>query len=63
MCYSLYLVHWPVVALIGHAFDLIGVTNPAAILLVTVPCCIAVSVLIAWMFHRLVERRFWNPRV
>lgn len=63
MCYSLYLVHWPLVAIIAHSFDLLGVTSPAAILLITVPCCVAATLLIAWIFHRLAERRFWNPRI
>lgn len=63
MCYSLYLVHWPIVLLIGHTFDLLGITSPAAILLVTVPVCVAVTLPIAWFFHRLVERRFWNRRI
>lgn len=63
MCYSLYLVHWPTVLLIGHTFDLLGITSPAAILFVTVPVCVAVTLLIAWVFHRLVERRFWNRRI
>lgn len=63
MCYSLYLVHWPLVAVIGNVLESLGVTGPTAILLITVPICVAVTVLVAWGFHRLVERRFWNPRI
>lgn len=63
MCYSLYLVHWPLVAVVGRAFDSLGVTSPAGILFITVPCCVAVTLPVAWAFHRLVERRFWNPRI
>ena len=62
-CYSLYLVHWPVVVLIGHAFNALGMTNATAILLITVPCCLATSLLLAAVFHTWVERRFWNPRI
>jgi peptidoglycan/LPS O-acetylase OafA/YrhL len=60
MCYSLYLVHWPVVMLVGRGFDVIGLTSPAAILLITVPACVAVSVILARVFHIYIERRFLN---
>jgi peptidoglycan/LPS O-acetylase OafA/YrhL len=60
MCYSLYLVHWPVVTVVGHLFDVLGVKHPAAVLGVTVPACVAVAVSVAWLFHVLVERRFMN---
>jgi peptidoglycan/LPS O-acetylase OafA/YrhL len=63
MCYSLYLVHWPVVVIIAHTFNLWGITNPVGILFITVPCCAAVAIMVARIFHLLVERRFWNPRI
>jgi peptidoglycan/LPS O-acetylase OafA/YrhL len=63
MCYSLYLLHWPIVAMIGHAFVSRGITNPAGVLFITVPCCIVATLPVAWVFHRLVERRFWNQRI
>jgi peptidoglycan/LPS O-acetylase OafA/YrhL len=60
MCYSLYLVHWPVVTVVGWLFDSLGVNSPAAILLVTVPACVAGAVGLARGFHLLIERRFLN---
>jgi peptidoglycan/LPS O-acetylase OafA/YrhL len=60
MCYSLYLVHWPTVTIIGHMLDLLGITNPVASLLITVPCCVGTTVLLGRAFHLLIERKFWN---
>lgn len=62
MCYSLYLVHWPVVRLVGHAFDSSGADTPMGILLLRIPCCVGVTILLGSLFHRFIERRFWNPR-
>ena len=61
MCYSLYLVHWPVVTVASWAFSRLGLRNPFAILFLGVPFCLAVSVSLARLFHKLIERRFWNP--
>ena len=63
MCYSLYLVHWPVVKLASHAAYALGVRSAGATLILTVPVCIALSAGIAWVFHRLVERQFLNTPV
>ena len=60
MCYSMYLVHWPTVTIIGHILDLVGVTNPLASLLITVPCCVGATILLGRAFHLLIERKFWN---
>lgn len=60
MCYSLYLVHWPVTKALSHALALAGVVTPAWTLIITVPACIAASILAAWPFHLIVERRFLN---
>jgi peptidoglycan/LPS O-acetylase OafA/YrhL len=60
MCYSLYLVHWPVSKLISHVFFDLGVTGVWGTLAVTMPVAIAASVGVAWGFHRLVERQFLN---
>lgn len=60
MCYSLYLVHWPVTKAVSHALALAGIVTPAQTLAITVPACIAASILAAWPFHLLVERRFLN---
>jgi peptidoglycan/LPS O-acetylase OafA/YrhL len=62
MCYSLYLVHGPIcVALSTVLFDA-GLRSPTATVLVTVPLCIAASVLAGWLFHIAVERRFLNSQ-
>ena len=61
MCYSLYLVHWPVVKALSHALYWAGVHGPRATLLVTTPLCLVCSIGAGWVFHRLVERRFLNP--
>jgi peptidoglycan/LPS O-acetylase OafA/YrhL len=61
MCYSLYLIHWPVVTIVSYAFNRLGLSNPAAILLFGVLCCLAAAIGLARLFHILVERRFWNP--
>jgi peptidoglycan/LPS O-acetylase OafA/YrhL len=63
MCYSLYLVHWPIVKGLSHGLRLLGLTTPAATLLVVVPVCLSASVLVAWVFHQLVERHFLNRPV
>ena len=60
MCYSLYLIHWPVTKLISHIFSLSNVKSPLLTFTVTVPICIAASILSAWMFHLYVERKFLN---
>jgi peptidoglycan/LPS O-acetylase OafA/YrhL len=60
ICYSLYLVHWPVVKAVGHGLYLLGVRGDTATVLITVPVGVAASVLLAWGFFRLCERRFLN---
>ncbi len=58
MCYSLYLVHLPVVKVISHGLFLTGVTSIWATMCITVPLCIGFSLICGWCFHVLVERRF-----
>jgi peptidoglycan/LPS O-acetylase OafA/YrhL len=60
MCYSLYLIHWPVTKATSHLLLNAGIDTPARTLLVTVPVCIAVSIAAAWPFQVLVERRYLN---
>jgi peptidoglycan/LPS O-acetylase OafA/YrhL len=60
MCYSLYLIHWPITKSISHIFFNLGVSSVWGTLLVTIPVSMAVSVAAAWVFHLLVERRFLN---
>jgi peptidoglycan/LPS O-acetylase OafA/YrhL len=61
MCYSLYLIHWPIAEVIGLGCFLLGVHSLVATLLITVPLTMATSIAAAWLFHRLVERHFLNP--
>ena len=60
MCYSLYLIHWPVTKFISHLSFILGVNSAVSILALTVPCCIASSIAVGWFFHLHVERRFLN---
>lgn len=61
MCYSLYLVHWPVVTLVGWAFNQLGLSNPLIVFGAGLGCCLSVAIGVARVFHWTVERRFWNP--
>ena len=63
MCYSLYLVHWPVVKPISNALWRGGIDTGALTLLVTIPVCAACSIAAARLFHLTVERRFLNAPV
>ena len=61
MCYSLYLVHWPIVLMVGWAFGQLGFQNEFLIFFLGLACCLGVAIGLARLFHRLIERRFWNP--
>ncbi|HEV2393274.1 MAG TPA: acyltransferase [Verrucomicrobiae bacterium] len=61
MCYSLYLIHWPVVTVVSWGFNRLGLRNPFAIFFLGVSCCLAVALGLGRLFYRLIERRFWNP--
>lgn len=61
MCYSLYLIHWPLCKLVSGTFYRMGVRGPWVTLLVVVPMCLAISIPLAAVFYVLVERRFLNP--
>ncbi len=58
MCYSVYLVHWPIVKSVGAGFGSAGVHGPLATLTILIPVSLAISLLAAWAFHVNVERRF-----
>ena len=60
ICYSLYLVHWPVAKFLGHVLWDAGAQSDRATVLATIPICVAVSVALATAFHFAVERRFLN---
>jgi len=60
MCYSLYLVHWPITKLTSAALFQAGVRGAWPTLLVTIPIAMTASLLVARAFYLLVERRFLN---
>jgi peptidoglycan/LPS O-acetylase OafA/YrhL len=60
MCYSLYLVHWPVTKAVSHGLFLAGVKGGVWTLFLVIPCSVAASVAVARAFHIHVERRFLN---
>ncbi len=64
-CYSLYLIHGPVVVLIQWNLYRLGVTSSAGAVFVTVPVCLIAALVPAALFHHWVEKRFVNlpPRV
>ncbi len=60
ICYSLYLIHPPIVRSISKTFHLLGFRDAMTTLAFTVPTCVAASVAAGWVFHVAVERRFLN---
>jgi peptidoglycan/LPS O-acetylase OafA/YrhL len=60
MCYSLYLIHWPVVKAVSHGLYLLGIKGEWLTLGLTLPLCLGAAVGVSWWFHILVERRFLN---
>lgn len=61
MCYSLYLVHVPIVLITCNLLHQTGVRGYWATLLMTVPICLGLSIGAAHVFSLVVERRFLNP--
>jgi peptidoglycan/LPS O-acetylase OafA/YrhL len=60
-CYSLYLLHGPIVELLKWNLFRWGVTSNAGTLLVTVPVCMVAALVPSALFHHFVEQRFANP--
>jgi peptidoglycan/LPS O-acetylase OafA/YrhL len=60
MCYSLYLSHWIVVKPVSNWLWHHGLHSAGATLLVTIPICLAASVIVARVFYLFVERHFLN---
>ena len=60
MCYSLYLIHAPVTAVIGWNLYRAGLTTTQECILIVVPISTAASLGLSWPFHCWVERRFLN---
>jgi peptidoglycan/LPS O-acetylase OafA/YrhL len=61
MCYSLYLIHWPVTLVVSIWLHHAGVRGVWPTLLITIPTATAASIFASWGFYRVVERRFLNP--
>ena len=62
MCYSLYLVHLPVILLMRAGLDVAGVDTARLSPFVSIPVCGAMSLWLSWQFHVFVERRFMTLR-
>ena len=60
MCYSLYLVHQIPVKAISAVLYRAGVHGAWPTMLITIPACVVVSLVLGWVFHVQVERRFLN---
>lgn len=60
MCYSVYLVHFPLVRVLSHVLWDAGVQWPILTVVVTIPMCVAAAIGLGWAFHLLVERRYLN---
>jgi len=60
ICYSLYLIHWPICKALSHLWHAGGVRGPWASVVIVIPTCVAASLLAGFVFHRLVERHFLN---
>jgi peptidoglycan/LPS O-acetylase OafA/YrhL len=63
MCYSLYLVHFPVTKLVESIVRAIGVTPATVSPFVSISLCAVPSLMLSTYFHRSIERRFMNPQV
>ncbi len=61
MCYSLYLVHYPIASVVSAALAERGVRGVGPVVVVAVPCVTLLSLGAGYAFHLAVERRFLNP--
>lgn len=61
MCYSLYLVHYPIASVVGAALAARGVRGLGPVLGVAIPCITGLALVAGYAFHVTVERRFLNP--
>ncbi len=63
MCYSLYLVHWPLAKAASHALYIAGITSVWGTLLVVLPAVLLTVFAVAIPFHIYIERRFLNRAI
>lgn len=61
MSYSIYLMHAVVTKFISYALYRAGWQGHWETALVTIPLCLAASLLVSYGFYLLIERRFTNP--
>jgi peptidoglycan/LPS O-acetylase OafA/YrhL len=61
MCYSLYLIHWPITVAITMSLLEAGVSSFWGTMLITAPIAFAASLAAGWLLHVTVEQRFMNP--
>lgn len=60
-CYSLYLVHNPIVYVISRSmYESFGFKTPSETLFLTLPLCLIASILAGGLFYRAVESKFLN---
>ncbi len=60
MCYSLYLIHWPIVKITSHVMYQAGLRGLWPTVGIVLPVSVACSIGVSWLFHLWVERRFLN---
>jgi peptidoglycan/LPS O-acetylase OafA/YrhL len=60
ICYSLYLVHVPIVHAIRHLAESVGGGDGWFAIGAVMPTCVGASLAAGWCFHRVVEVRFLN---
>ena len=63
-CYSLYLVHFPIVSVISDQFfHQLGLQATAYTVFLTIPICFVASVIAANCFYVLIESKFTNKKL
>jgi peptidoglycan/LPS O-acetylase OafA/YrhL len=60
MCYSLYLVHLPLLAFLEAMLRQTGIDPRSMSSFITIPVGLIISILVARVFYQIVERRFLN---
>ena len=61
-CYSLYLLHWPIAKAVFWTMWTLGIRNPYAFLITSVPISIVLSLGAAAVFFHFVERPCMSPQ-